>query len=146
MLIPEKDVFMNEINTIPNIETRDKLEMLYDHLKGYKNIDTPNNLVKEVINKLFISPFNDKALIPMEFIESPIGVVLFSILFGMKEKTYTIQDLVEFTKTPEKPNGFTKQYIGLEIQAGNLKATKINNRWTFQESDVTEWLIKKELK
>jgi uncharacterized protein YeeX (DUF496 family) len=138
-IIPEKANFIKEVESIvENTETRAKLVRLYDHLKGYIKIENTNAEIEEVLRELF-GRFTQDILIPYKFHNTLIGVVIFTIMYGMQEKTYTTKDIINVT-------GYSKQYLKQEMDDKNLLGTKINGKWQFTESQFNEYLIKKGFK
>lgn len=146
MLIPDKNIYLNEVYKFNSAELKDKLTNLYDHLQGVIHLEDANTVVKEVISELFNTSYSKDVLIPLNFLESSVGVVLFKIMYGMNDKLYTVKELIELTKNPEKPNGYTRQYIKAEIDRGNLKATLKNNNYFIEESEANRYLKTKGLK
>lgn len=135
-IVPEKSDFVKEVESIvENKETRVKLERLYDHLKGYVKIENPNVEIEEVLRDLF-GRFTQDILIPYKFHNTLIGIVIFTIMYGMQENTYTTKDIINVT-------GYSKQYLKQEMDCKNLIGTKVGGKWHFTESQFNEYLIKK---
>lgn len=146
MLLPEKNYFLEQIDSYDE-NLKDKFILLYDSAKavGNKEIDT-NELIQECLNLLFNpNAAYKETLIPMSFFQSAIGKLMLSILNESNERFFTISELVNLTKTKEKPEGFTIQYITQEIKANRLKAVKdsYRKRWIISESEVNRFLKSK---
>jgi hypothetical protein len=146
MYIPEKKVFDIEVAEIKDKKIQILLMQLYDHLLGKISLPNAKPLCLEVLANLFTPKYTTEVLIPLSFHDSTIATVIYSILYGTDEKTYTVNDIIERTKTKNKPKGLSKQYLKQEINAGNLKGQKKNGYWSFDESQVNEYLKTKELK
>lgn len=143
MFIPEKKELVKEIEILENEEIKQKLLILYDHLLGKKNVVNVNVIVKEVITELFPNRFSTDVMIPLAFHDTLIAKLLFSIIYCKQERMYGMQEVIELTKTDKKPSGFTRQYLGQEIQNKNLHGEKKGGRWLFKESEVNRYLAKK---
>lgn len=145
MFIPEKNEFMMEVMEIEQEEIRQKLEKIYKHLLGAEKIEKVNNFTKEVIEDLFYNKFYSEVMIPLSFHETVIGKAIFTVMYSDQERMFTVNEIIELTKTTEKPDGYTRQYIGQEIKDERLKACKKNNRWVVAEEDLNEYFASKGL-
>ncbi|MBU3173256.1 hypothetical protein [Clostridium estertheticum] len=147
MLIPEKEEFLKEIDKTAtiNVETREELIRIYNHLKGYEKIVNINECLENVLREMF-GKYTTDIMIPYQFHKSMIGTVIFSVMYGMKEVTYTVKDIIQLTKTDKNPKGYTKQYVGQEIRDGNLKGNVERGRHVFVKEDVNKYLVTKGLK
>lgn len=143
MLIPEKKDLMKEIELLKDENIKDKVLKLYNHILGKEEVPNVNVIVKETLADLFPNRFSSEVMIPLSFHDTLIAKLLFSIMYCQQEKMYSMQELIELTKTDEKPLGLTRQYLGQEIKNKNLKAEKKGNRWLFKESEVNRYLAKK---
>ncbi len=99
------------------------------------------SLIKDIMIDLFnpTGSFNEP-LIPFSFFQTAIGRVVISAMGGMDNRRYTIIDLIEMTKTPERPKGYTQQYLIQEIKDGRLNATKEGRIWLVPHSEVERYL------
>jgi len=143
IIIPDKDTFMNEVNNIENDDIKNNLVIIYNHLMKYKKYEKIGGITKEVLKQLFENKFTPQVLIPLEFLDTAIGKVIFTAMFNYSDRTYTVRELIEFTKTPEKPKGLSKAQISQDFASGKLKGEKKGNRLIFTESQVNDYLISK---
>lgn len=120
-------------------------------LQLYNRNETISNSKKEDLNTFFlikglmIDLFNPtgsflEPLIPFSFFQTAIGRVVMSAMSGMENRKYTVNELIEMTKTPERPKGYTSQYLIQEIKDGRLKATKEGRIWLVPHSEVERYL------
>lgn len=145
MYLPSKEEFEKELSTIQNEESKEKLTKIYNHLTGTKKIRNIKSVCKELIKELFKTEFSTDVNIPYRFLNSNLGSIVFTALYCKSiEKYYNATEVVELTKTLENPKGFSRQFIVMEANSGNLKGTK-KGSWVFEETDVNEWLIKKNI-
>jgi hypothetical protein len=145
MKLPNRQEFINDLNLINNSEIRDKLIGLYD---AYVDVSKDRldlyERLKDILNLLF-NPYglSTEACVPVSFFSNSIGQLAVAIMYDTSEKTYTVQDLIELSKTASRPGGYSKQYIGQEIKAGKIKATWINGRWEITEIEIKKYLTEK---
>lgn len=145
MIIPSKKIFMKEVNRIKNEEIRIKLSNIYDHLTGVNKLDNAKEVINEILESMFCLSKDVGILIPYSFLDSNIGRVLFSAFYGFNQSIYTINDIIDFTKSEKKPKGFTRQYIIKEINNGNIAGVFFNSNWFFYEDEINRYLLKKGL-
>lgn len=149
MIIPDLEELLKETNQLNlSKEVEDKIIQVYNFCKGFKETEIENidEFIKDILKNIFNSNFTSDIMIPFDFINTNIGKILFYAKFGIEEELYSIKDLIELSKTPERPKGFTKQYIKQEIDAHRLKAFKRSYRWYITKAEVNRFLEKKESK
>jgi hypothetical protein len=117
MIIPDKDKFAGSIANLDEVTKRILLS-LYDHLAGHRQLDDPQAAVEAALKRLFPPGYlTDEIMVPYSFHFTPLGQVLFGVMHGNNAgKLYTVNELIELTKTDERPKGYSKQYIYLELR------------------------------
>lgn len=117
MIIPDKDVFVDSISEF-DVTTRGILLSLYDHLAGHQMLDDPQEAVELALKGLFPPGFMmTEITVPFSFHFTPLGQVIFGVMYGSNvDKLYTVNELIELTKTDERPKGYSKQYIYQELR------------------------------
>lgn len=144
----------NKNDYIAEVHKYEKNKIVYDKLLELGKIyfDTnPTNIINKqeiyklsstIIDELF-NPMNlySEALIPISFMKSTVGKVLFEVIND--NRTITINELIEMSKTTENPKGYSYQYINKEIKIGRLSATQCNGRWEIEYEDAIKFLEKK---
>lgn len=145
-----REDFIKEIKEYSK-DIQDKLLKLYD----YKDITSNSKkndldlftLINEIMTELFnpIRTFNEP-MIPFSFFQTNVGRFIVAAMSDIDNRMYSINDLIGMTKTKERPNGYTYQYLAQEIKAGRLKASKNNGRWEISHSEVERFLRAKGLK
>lgn len=147
MFIPDKEEFMREVNRIENADVRKTMDDLYNHLLGKKKIENVASVIYGVLAELFPkNMYFKEVFIPLDFHKTIMGRVLFSILYGIEEFSYTINDIIEFSKTERNQKGYSKQYLKQEIDHGRLKGEKKDGVWRFTQSQVADFLGAKNIK
>lgn len=131
MNIPDKNEYIKEVEMIDNEEIRSSLMELYDHLIGKIEIKDVNLKIKELFCNLFNN--EQKPVVPLEFFDTIISRVLFSIMYNM-QKIYTVKDIVELT-------GYRKQNIHKDMKAERIKGEMKNGEYIFTEEEVSEYLV-----
>lgn len=92
------NLFNNQINSLlhnPSDETLSKFEKAYDLYKrlNYSPVNSESiDISNELLSFLFETA-SGSYCIPMSFIESPVGIVLFSLKFGVPEQYFTTSDV-----------------------------------------------------
>lgn len=139
MFIPEKIQYEQEAARF-NDQISSKLYELYDHLLGTKKIKNAKMAVKSILSEMFKTQYSSETNIPLKFLDTSVGKVLFGILFGTDEKMYIVNDIIQLTVSDKRPKGVSRAWLAKEIKEGYLKGTYQNGRWTFTESEVDEYL------
>lgn len=137
MFIPEKQQYTEEVLKF-NEKIQEDLFELYDHLLGVKKIKNPNKAVKSVLSGIFANQYSNEVNIPLKFLETAVGKTLFVIMFGMEERTFTVNDIIQMTKS-DREKGVSRAWLKKEIDSGTLKGTFQNGRWIFTESQVEDY-------
>ena len=142
------DVFNSEID-----EYKEPVKNLLIELKKCYLGNSQNNkseqyeLAMKIIKELF-NPNNlySEPLIPLSFLNTMTGTILMSILKEEKNRLISIKDIINMSKSPSKPNGYSYQYISKEIKEGRLKAERYQGRWLINISDANNFLKGKKKK
>lgn len=150
MIIPDKVEFEDSIATLNEISKK-LLLSLYDHLAGHKLLDNPQAAVGLALKRLFPPGYmTDEILVPYSFHFTVLGQVIFGVMYGSNVgKLYTVNELIELTKTNERPKGYTKQYIYQELRDkdGFFSGRAIyKGAWYIPEVVVMEFLKLKGIK
>ena len=144
MKLMSKETITSELYYINVSEkVREKILNLYELYKENTadNLKNISELAEEILRELF-NPFGayKETMIPYTFFQSSLGKIIIAIMNNNLEKVYTIQDLIEISKTEDRPNGYSKQYIGQEIKRNSLIATFVNGRWEITEDELNRYL------
>lgn len=147
MKLPEREVFVEELQDIKNEEIKQKSLILYDSIISFENIGQKQlQLADQIIEGLFNSQnLYYEPIIPLSFFQTSLGKLILIVLNDESEQNYTINALIELTKTKDKPQGLTKQYISQEIKAGRLKAIKESGVWKIPSGEAKRYLAEKGL-
>lgn len=145
MIIPQKEEIICELDKFDNYKIKKEVLSLYEHLLGTKAIGNSKDSVAKVLKEMFKNQYSNEVYIPMNFfINSSIAKVLFNVMY-MNDVLYSTSELIDLTKSREKPNGYTRVYICKEVKSGNLKAIKKGRNYIFEENEVKRYLATKGL-
>ncbi|MBU5228112.1 hypothetical protein KQI36_15880 [Clostridium senegalense] len=137
--------FNEELKNIDNDSVKEKLIMLYNQTQEQSN-DSCYSILDDILGKLF-NPYglieNEQITIPISFYKTEIGKIILNSMSYSQNEYYTVTEFIDLTKTKEKPDGYSKQYIIQEIKAGRLKGNKDSSRWIIYKSDAVEYLKSK---
>ncbi len=142
MFIPEKNQYNQEVERFDDKIQKDLLD-LYDHLLGVKEIKSVQRFAKALLVTMFTPQYSAEASIPLKFLDTGIGKVMFTILFGVAEKMYTINDIVQMSISEDRPKGVSKAWLNKEIKNGILKGTYQSGIWVFTQSQVDDYLARR---
>lgn len=133
-----KESYIKEIDSIKISESvKEKLMYLYDCYLGKQTCKFLKNEIKLVLEEMLKNDFSKEILIPYKFLESSIGIVLFTLQFKGVEKIYNTKDLIELS-------GYSKQYIHQQIRDKAIVSHKDSNgNYFFDESEVMSYLKQK---
>lgn len=139
MFIPEKEQYREEaLRFSPKIQGG--LFELYDHILGTRKIKNAQKMVRTILSEIFTAQYSNETNIPLKFLDTSIGKVLFTIMFGMEERIYTVNDIIQMTVSESKEKGVSRAWLAKEIKEGSLVGTFSNGRWIFNESQVDDYL------
>lgn len=139
-----KDVFLNQLKTLNiNTDTYNRLIKLYDdyrsqHFGGNINLGSTVDLI---LTELFKGALDDFS-IPISFINSPVGNVIFSLKFGIKKNNYFTPNEVALLTSK------TKALVSHDIRyTKKLNASTHSNgkRFIISESDLISYMKDKGL-
>lgn len=133
MNIPDRKIFMKEVESLTNEKVKERLIKVYEAFLGKEDKVNLKKEAKDVLKELFKKDFSKEIDIPFSFLDTTIAKLLFGIMYATEEKQYTMGDLVELT-------GYTRQYLWQEIESKNLKGDKVGGRWRFNESEVKRYM------
>lgn len=144
------DDLKKEISNYSN-GTQEKLIRIFEVSKKTNNFKENDlelySLIEEVFNEIFNpNKVYLEPLIPLSFFKGTLGSFLINLLNEMENRLYTVGELVELTKTEDRPNGYSYQYISQEIRSNRLNAIKDGNRWLIPNTEVRRFLNNKGLK
>lgn len=145
MILPDRDKFVDEVDKIDDDVTRGLLISLYDHMVGKTTLVNPAYTAEIILRRLYPPGYmSDEVYIPLRFNYTVIGQVVMGVLHSNDSaRLYTVKDLQELTKTPERPRGLSKQYIYQEIrrEGGFFNGRAIyKGGWRLPENAVKEFL------
>ena len=145
-----KNDYINEVNNYKmNKIVYDKLQELGEI---YFEANPINTISKQEVYKLSLTIIDElfnpmklysEALIPISFMKSAGGKVLLEVIND--NRTITINELIEMSKTAQNPKGYSYQYINKEIKIGRLPATQCSGRWEIEYEDAIKFLEKKKV-
>ncbi len=144
-MIIEKDVYLREVkklvktyeNRLDVTETLGMFEEVYKYATGEKRIDGEASIiVDKLLKKLFKLPTT--YMIPGDFIDSPIGRVLFSVKFWRDEEMYTSADLVAIMN-------ITRALVSHDLAEENLIGQRIGRKRNIYiyKSDLIKYMASK---
>lgn len=143
-VVVDKASFLSEAQKIfkeyQGLETQEilkKMEEIYNYAVGDKKVDDrAKELVESTLEILFKLP--STYVIPYSFIKSPVGRVLFMVLFGSNEKYYSSNDVTAII-------GKTRSLISHDLKQGLLVADQYGGRKNIfiYESDLKTYMISK---
>lgn len=146
----DRELFISELETIKSKDLKEKLLKLWQLQIEYindNNLDEKFQLAYGIIKDLFNPEGVSKdTSIPLSFFEKEIGKLIIASMSCINAKLYTIGEVIEKTKTEERPNGYSFQYICQEIKSGRLKGIKEGNRWVIPHIEVQKFLKYKGIK
>lgn len=119
----EVDELLEQISETENSEIKEKFNKAYelaidvDTDSDSINRQDTHKLVSELLQYLFKNKFSSTYSVPIEFIESDIGKVLFTLKFGLAENIY-------FTSSLTAILGVSRNWISKASIQGLLKTSK----------------------
>ena len=129
----------NLLGTISNAKgVIKKLERAYELTFNLQKADRheAHSLVSEILEYLFKDKFSSSYSIPIEFIESNLGKILFSLKFGLTDAVYST---AEITIIVDK----TRSLISYDKKHNNLKAEKKGRNIMVYERDLLDYIESK---
>lgn len=138
----EVEEILEKVNDKTNL--KEKLENAYDlskklHVFG-EHVDRieAHELVSEILEYLFKDKFSTSYSIPIEFIESEIGKVLFTLKYGLAEAVYTTGEITIIL-------GKTRALISHDVKEGNVRASKKGRNIIMYERDLIQYMRSKNM-
>lgn len=136
-----KKIFATNAVLKRNSKLNDKLDRAYELSKKLESgeIIKPqeaHKLVKEILEIFFKDPFSDSFSIPMRFIESPLGKMLFGLKFGIPEKAYTTAEITAIM-------GRTRALISHDSKNGLVRSEKKGRNIIIYENDLIDYMVSK---
>lgn len=124
-----------------NAELRAKMDQAYDlynkiHKLTKEEKDRSHKLVREILEGFFKDQFTESYSIPIEFIESEIGRILFSLKFGIAEREYTASEVTAIMD-------ITRALISHDRKNRNLKSTEKGRNTFILESELIKYMKSK---
>lgn len=115
-----------------NKQIQQQIEEIYSLYKNPKgNNETITLKIKKVLEELFKMPYGN-AVIPIEFLDSEIGKLLFTLRYSNAERLYSTQQVAEIW-------GVSPQYISKLANEGKIPpGIQAKGRY-FTESQVREY-------
>lgn len=137
LYLSEAQKIIAEYQGLNEKEFLEKMDKIYSYASGdYKVDDAARALVEEILELLFKLPTT--YVIPYSFIKSPVGRVLFTVLFGSNEKYYSSKDVTAII-------GKTRSLISHDLKEGLLVADQYGGRRNIfiYESDLKDYMKRK---
>lgn len=138
-----EELFLSEIEQIKDESIKEDLLNLWNiQVKSYDGVvDEKFELANKILNALFNpESMSNDTNIPLSFLNKEIGKLIMSSMTSVNSKLYSVNEVVELTKTEDRPSGYSVQYIIQEIRSGRMKAIKKGNRWFLQHSELKKFL------
>lgn len=136
-----KKIFATNTAIKGNTKLREKLDRAYELSKKLESGEIikqqeAHTLVKEILETFFKTPFSDSFSIPINFIESPLGKMLFGLKFGIPEKAYTTAEITAIM-------GKTRSLISHDSKNGLVRSEKKGKNIIIYENDLIDYMISK---
>lgn len=146
-MIVDKTIYMREVEKmLMSYESRmdiselvGKFEQVYEYASNQKEIDyNAVNLVNRLLETLFRLPTT--YMIPFEFIDSPVGRVLFSVKFWGDEELFSTAEIILIM-------GKTRALISHDFKNEILIGKKMGRKQNIfvYESDLVNYMISKNM-
>ncbi|MCH4200166.1 MAG: helix-turn-helix domain-containing protein [Clostridium tyrobutyricum] len=119
-----------------------EFEKLYNFLMEKDSVKDVEKiaLCDLIVAKLFKSSLYTDIVIPWNFFDTPVGMVIIKVKFGEGNSN------ILFVREIANMLGKTSQYISQEIKAGNLKGFKRDGKVVVYRNDLNEYLEKRGIK
>lgn len=149
-MVVEKDMFKEEVERILEQvsgkaanDLKDKLDKAYDlanklHVFGEQIDRTGQELADEILEYLFKDKFSQSYSIPMEFIEGPVGKVVFSLKLGIAESVYTTAEIIVIMN-------ITRALISHDLKNGLVMGMKKGRNIIIYERDLIRYMQSKKM-
>lgn len=143
----EKLLFQEEVESLlgngkETKEIKDKLDRAYTLASTVyeqkKKVDRQeaHSLVTEILEYLFKDKFSNSYSIPIEFIDSAIGNILFSLKFGLAEAVYTTAEITLIM-------GNTRALISHDLKHNLIRAARKGRNIIVYERDLIQYMVSK---
>lgn len=110
------------------------LREIRESIKTNRLEEDYSDFVDRLVCKLFYLPYLDKMLLPWEFIRSPIGEVITSILYKTESDVVYPDAIAEHMDV-------SYQYVIRLFNQGKIKGNKDGNRWKTTKSAANKYLV-----
>lgn len=145
-----KELYLEEIEKMEyskNAELEKQLLFLFDVYEGNSECETIKEEVYKTLEMIFDNGFSSEIMLPISFIQSQIGTVLFDLLYNHQEQEYTVKEIVELLNCIGK---YSRQYVSRilseERQAGIINGTNKHGMWFYRHSDVMAFVQRRKEK
>lgn len=132
----KKDINQNKNQNINQDEDQDINQDEYQDEQTY--FDEAHALVTEILEYLFQDKFSDSYSIPIEFINSSIGKVLFSLKFGLPERAYNTTEITIIM-------GITRALISHDLKNKDIIVSRIGRNIIVYERNLIEYMKSKDM-
>lgn len=139
-----RDRYLEEVEKIngkddPELRTKvDKVYEMYSRIQhlNIEEKEKAHTLVREILEKVFKAPFSQSYSIPIEFIESDLGEILFSLKFGISQREYTASEITAIMNV-------TRSLISYDKKHSGIKATTRGKNTFMHESELIKYMKSK---
>lgn len=146
-MIVDKTIYMREVKKmLKSYESRmdtseivGKFEQVYEYASNQKEIDyNAANMVNRLLETLFKLPTT--YMIPFEFIDSPVGRVLFSVKFWRDEEIFSTAEIILIM-------GKTRALVSHDLKNETLIGKKMGRKQNIfvYQSDLVNYMISKNM-
>lgn len=123
----------------PALRTKiDEAYQMYSRIQdlSIEEKEKAHTLVREILEKVFKAPFSNSYSVPIEFIESELGQILFSLKFGISQREYTSSEITAIMDV-------TRSLISYDKKHSGVKATTKGRNTVMHESELIKYMQSK---
>lgn len=140
-------IYLKEVEKInqlkQNPELRSKMDEAYNLLNKIDGLnddekERAQTLVREILEAFFKDSFSESFSVPIEFIESPLGKMLFSLKFGVPEREYTATEVTAIM-------GRTRALISYDKKTDRLASGEKGKNTVILEKDLIAYMKSKNM-
>lgn len=117
-----KEEYLEEVESIHKLDKNAKFRKKMDEAYELSNNITKLNdvqkeraqvLVRELLEFFFVDEFSESYSVPIEFIESDIGKMLFGLKFGVPEREYTATEVTAIMDITRALISYDRKHVDL---------------------------------
>lgn len=142
-----EEIYFKEVESIKifkrNKALRKKMDEIYNFYNRISELSEEEKhraqvLVRELLENIFKNEFSNTYYIPIEFIESSLGHIIFGLKFGVRENEYTATDVSAIMD-------ITRALVSYDSTNNRLRTFKIGNNTIILESDLISYMESKKM-